>query len=346
MKQKLITGLFAAALLASTSKAFAEDAAPAPAAAPPSISVLVAQKQAIAEDLDVTGSIAAGEMVLVSNETEGLAITDFQAEEGDDVKKGQVLVHLNAAAIDIQIRQQQANVDKAKADLARANTLIETGIATKATIDQLKAANDVAQAQLDALKLTKARTEIKSPVDGYIASRTLQIGQIASAAKGPLYQIVLDGKVELVAEVPEADLPRVKLGQKADITINGYNEPITGEVKLISPEVNQQTRIGLAHIEVTSGQRLPIGAFGRAKVALAAAEGIALPMTAVTFGDGGPSVQVVKDGKVEERKVKTGLVGVSTIQIVSGVAEGETFVARAGSFVRNGDPVTPVPLTQ
>lgn len=340
MKKTFIIAAVAAVLLAGATPVFADQSAP------PSISVLTAQKQSIAEDLDVTGSIAAGEMVLVSPETEGLAIIDFQAEEGDTVKKDQVLVHLNSSAVDIQIRQQQANVDKAKADLDRANQLVQTGVTTKATIDQLKAASDVAQAQLDALKLTKARTEIKSPVDGYIASRTLQIGQIAAAAKSPLYEIVLDGKVELVAEVPESDLPRIKLGQKAAITVNGFNEPITGQVKLISPEVNQQTRIGLAHIEVTSGQRLPIGAFGRAKIALAAADGLALPITAVTFGKDGPTVQVVKDGKVEVRKVQTGLVGQDTIQITSGIAEGETFVARAGSFVRNGDPVTPVPLIQ
>jgi len=253
---------------------------------------------------------------------------------------------LNSSAIDISIRQQQANVDKAKADLDRGNQLAETGVTTKASIDQLKATYDVAVAALDALKLTKERTEIKSPVDGYIAARTLQIGQIAASAKGPLYQIVLDSKIELVAEVPEADLPRLKLGQKAEISANGFTEKIEGTVKLISPEVNQQTRIGLAHIEVTSGQRLPIGAFGRAKISLAAADGIALPLTAVTFGADGPIVQVVDNGKVVVRKVKTGLVGTNTIQITDGIAEGETFVARAGSFVRNGDPVTPVPLIQ
>jgi len=339
MKKTLLISAVAAALLAGVAPGFADETAP-------SISVLTAKKAAIAEDLDVTGSFAAGEMVLVNPETEGLAITEFLAEEGDTVTKGQTLVKLNSSAIDISIRQQQANVDKAKADLDRGNQLAETGVTTKASIDQLKATYDVAVAALDALKLTKERTEIKSPVDGYIAARTLQIGQIAASAKGPLYQIVLDSKIELIAEVPEADLPRLKLGQKAEISANGFNEKIEGTVKLISPEVNQQTRIGLAHIEVTSGQRLPIGAFGRAKISLAAADGIALPLTAVTFGADGPIVQVVDNGKVVVRKVKTGLVGTNTIQITDGIAEGETFVARAGSFVRNGDPVTPVPLIQ
>ncbi len=86
MKKTLILGAVAAAFLASAAPAFADQSAP------PSISVLVAKKAAIAEELDVTGSFAAGEMVLVNPETEGLSITEFLAEEGDDVKKGQVLV--------------------------------------------------------------------------------------------------------------------------------------------------------------------------------------------------------------------------------------------------------------
>jgi hypothetical protein len=77
---------------------------------------------------------------------------------------------------------------------------------------------------------------------------------------------------------------------------------------------------------------------------LAAEEGVALPLTAVTFGDNGPTVQVVKDNKVQVRKVITGLVGTDNIEITAGVAPGEIFVARAGSFVRDGDAVTPVSL--
>jgi HlyD family secretion protein len=71
---------------------------------------------------------------------------------------------------------------------------------------------------------------------------------------------------------------------------------------------------------------------------------VALPLTAVTFGDNGPTVQIVKDGHVQVRKVITGLVGTSDIEITDGVTAGEIYVARAGSFVRDGDAVTPVKL--
>ncbi len=111
MKSKFIITTLALALLASTAPSQAQDAP-----APPSISVLTAQKKAIAEDLNVTGSFAAGEMYLVSPLVEGLSVTEFLAEEGDMVKKGQVLARLDSSAIDIQIMQAQANL--ARNDLA------------------------------------------------------------------------------------------------------------------------------------------------------------------------------------------------------------------------------------
>lgn len=340
MKRQFALSLVALTLFANVGVAMAD------APAPPTISVLTATKKPIDEQLNVTGSFAAGEMVLVTPEIEGLAVLDFLAEEGDTVKKGQILVKLNSASIDIQLQQAVISRDKAAADLERIGKLRSTGVETQANYDLTKSTFDLAESQIAGLQLSKARTNITSPVDGYIATRTVQIGGVASASKSPMYQIVRDSEIELQAEVPESDLPRVKVGQAASITVNGMAQPVLGEVKLIAPQINQQTRIGIVHVAVKSDTRIPLGTFGRATITLAAAEGVALPLTAVTFGDNGPTVQIVKDGKVLVRKVTTGLVGTDDIEITKGVDAGETFVARAGSFVRDGDVVTPVPLTQ
>jgi HlyD family secretion protein len=385
VSKQMIIATLAATLLTGT--ALADTAATkTDAPAPPSISVMTAEKKPIAEDLTVTGSFAAGELVLVSPEIEGLSVTEFLAEEGDTVKKGQVLARLSSSSVDIsiiqtqaslksndasqsqaknQIEQAQISVDRTEADLNRTKKLRTSGVATQETFDARLAAYDLAVAQLSNAKLglvvakanrvsidaqmteldlRKARTEIKAPVDGYISRRTVQVGGIASGSKDPMYNIVANGTVKLLAEIPESDLPRVQVGQKALITVNGMDKAIEGEVKLISPEVNATTRIGTAHIKVADGVRIPLGAFGRAKISLAAADGVALPLTAVTFGDNGPTVQIVKDGHVQVRKVITGLVGTSDIEITDGVTAGEIYVARAGSFVRDGDAVTPVKL--
>ncbi len=388
MRNSILAGLLASTLLSGA--AFADTAATTPVVAevpaPPSISVMTAVKKPIAEDITVTGSFAAGELVLVSPQVDGLAVTEILAEEGDTVTKGQVLARLSDSQVNIQILQTKATLARNDASLAQAKNAIEqakisvnrtrddlnrtkklrtSGVASLEVFDQRQAAYDLAVSQSQAaqlalevsiadrnvteasmadLDLRKSRTEIKAPVAGFISKRTVQIGGIASSGRDPMYNIVMDGTLKLLAEVPESDLPKIKLGQKASITVNGFAKPIEGEVKLISPEVNESTRIGLAHIKVAPGIRIPLGAFGRAVISLAASDGVALPLTAVTFGETGPTVQLIRDGHVKVQKVITGLVGTSDIEITDGVIAGDIYVARAGSFVRDGDAVTPVKI--
>jgi HlyD family secretion protein len=286
-----------------------------------------------------------------------------------DILKTKAKLASNDAAISRaknQIAQAQISEARAAADLNRTKKLRSSGVTSAEQFDQRQADYDLASSQLDAaklglevaqadrqsseaemaeLELRKSRAEIKAPIDGYISRRTVQVGGIASSSRDPMFNIVAKGIVKLIAEVAEPDLPKVKLGQKALISVNGMDRKILGEVKLISPEVDEKTRIGLAHIRVEEGVRIPLGSFGRAEIALAASQGVALPLSAVTFGEDGPTVQIVKDGKVEVRKVITGLVGTSDVEITEGVNAGEAVIARAGTFVRNGDAVTPVTLT-
>jgi HlyD family secretion protein len=392
MRKVLFTVVFAASLLGSTALVSAADGdaavTPAVATGAPTISVMVAEKKKIAEELVVTGSFAAGANVLVAPLVSGYAVVEILAEEGDTVKEGQVLARLDGNDVEIsltkntanmasddarileaqnQIKQAKISKASAQSDLNRTKKLRSTGVSTVEQFDQRQAAYDLAAAKYDAAELAlvtaeaglqvtkaqrkeyelqKSRTEIKAPVDGYISSRLVEYGTISSSAGGAMFNIVAKNQVKLVAEVPESDLPKVKQGQKATIAVNGYDKALVGVVSLISPEVDPATRMGKAHIKLAVGVRVPLGAFGRASISLAAGEGVALPLTAVTFGEDGPTVQIVKDGKVEVRKVITGLVSTTEIEITDGVAPGETFVARAGSFVRQGDVVNPVVVTQ
>ncbi|MFN0190636.1 MAG: efflux RND transporter periplasmic adaptor subunit, partial [Aestuariivirga sp.] len=225
---------------------------------------MVAQKKSIAEELVVTGSFAAGANVQVAPLVSGLAVMELLAEEGDDVKEGQVLARLDSSDIDIQliqnaaslarndadinqaknqIEQAKINRDRALSDLNRTKKLRSTGVSTVEQFDQRQAAYDLAASQLDAaelsllsaradrlsieaskkeLDLRKSRTEIKAPVDGYISNRLVEYGMISNPGGGAMFDLVAKAVVKLVAEVPESDLPKVKVGQKASIAVNGY----------------------------------------------------------------------------------------------------------------------------
>jgi HlyD family secretion protein len=146
--------------------------------------------------------------------------------------------------------------------------------------------------------------------------------------------------------VTESDLPRLKIGQPVDVTVAGQPEILKGTIRLISPEVNRTTRLGLARIALPRGSRVAIGSFGRGVVEIARANAVSLPLTAVTFQRNQAITQVVKNGKVEVRRLKTGIIGEGRIEILDGVKEGEMIVAKAGTFLRDGDLVTPIAIKE
>jgi HlyD family secretion protein len=262
-----------------------------------------------------------------------------------------------------QIAEAEASLNDSKSSLERTRALRRNGVSTVEQLDQRQTAFNAATARLNSAKqllaiaeadkkateaqrqelnLRMARTEIRAPASGVISRRTIRIGSIASMQVDAMFRIIEDGAIELMAEVTEGDLPRLANGQKVAISAPGLDGSIEGSVRLIAPEVSNITRLGTMRVALPKDARVKIGAFGRGIVEIARSSGIALPMPAVTFHREGANVHVVANGKVSLRKVTTGLVGEGMVEIREGLKEGESVVARAGTFLRDGDIVTPV----
>jgi RND family efflux transporter MFP subunit len=261
-----------------------------------------------------------------------------------------------------QIVEVTARLAEAEANFERAKPLKNSGYLSGTTYDQREAAAKTASAQLkaaqDGLRLAeaekqqveaqrrelnwkRANTSVTAPADGLISRRTARIGGMASGAAEPMFRIVARGEVELDAEVIETELAKMSANQKARVDVAGVGE-VDGTVRLVSPEVDKLTRLGRVRIFLGSDPRLRIGSFGRGTVATSQSRGIAVPTSAVIFDTGGAFVQVVRDGRVESRDIKTGLMARGLVEVRSGVNEGEIVVTRAGTFLRDGDAVRPV----
>lgn len=275
------------------------------------------------------------------------------------------LARANAAIAQAKssIAQAEAAVTEAKNNLERAKPLKQSGYLSGATFDQREAAAKTSQAQLTAardglvaaeaekaqiealrreIEFRQSRTEVKAPADGIVSRRTGRIGAMALGAADPMFRIIQNGDVELDAEVVETDLVKVRDGQKARVTAAGTDDA-EGTVRLVSPEVDKATRLGRVKIFLGNRPELKIGAFARGVIDTNHSRGIGVPATAVTYGTEGAHVQVVNfSKKVERRMVKTGLVADQMIEITSGLTDGDTVVARAGTFLREGDLIRPV----
>ncbi len=260
------------------------------------------------------------------------------------------------------ITQAEAALKEAHNALERAKPLKQSGYMAESIFDQREAAARTAEAVLvatrDGLKVAEAekthleaqrrelewrrsKTEVKSPADGLISRRKVRVGSLATGLGESMFRIIAKGEIELDAEVPEAQLARMKPGQPAAVTIAGLGD-VSGEVRLVSPEIDKATRLGRVRISLKSDEPLRIGGFGRGTVVTANGHGLAVPASAVLYGPEGASVQVVNSHHVKSRRVKTGLRAHGLVEIVEGLTEGDVVIARSGTFLREGDEVRPV----
>ncbi|MET0605258.1 MAG: efflux RND transporter periplasmic adaptor subunit [Beijerinckiaceae bacterium] len=277
------------------------------------------------------------------------------------------------ARVDAQIDQAKSQIAQAEADvewtastLERSQRLDRSGYASRDLVDQKTAAARVATGRLSSAKeglelaladrkqtlaqrqdieLKIARTEIKSPVDGVVIRRTAKVGAIVAGAQDALFRIVKDGVIEIEADVPEQVLARLKPGQRVEAAPAGSDKTLRGSVRLVAPEINRATRLGRVRITLDAKEMPAIGSFARATIEIARRTQVTVPQSAVLVSGDKQEVQVVVGGVVETRLVKLGIRSDGKAQIESGVNEGEEVIAISGTFVRNGDRVTPVART-
>jgi RND family efflux transporter MFP subunit len=264
------------------------------------------------------------------------------------------------------ITQSEARLSEAAAALERAKPLARSGYLSESILDQRQASATTARAALaiarNALRAAEsekaaaearqnelawrlARTEIRAPVAGLVLKRSAKVGAIASAQGEAMFRIAADGEVELLGDVPSDDLARLRTGQKAEITVGGVGT-VSGSVRLIEPEVDVRTRLGKVRIFVGARPDLHVGQFAAALVETRSGAGVGVPAGAVMHDKEGAYLHVVVGDRVETRRIKTGLAADGFIEVAQGLAAGDVVVLKAGTFLGDGDRITPVPAAR
>ena len=325
-----------------------EKAPPKPAL---TVSVAPVAMQPLARTVEASGSVEAWEMVPVGSETGGLTAVAVYVDEGSYVRQGQVLVKLNDAVLSSQLKQQDAQVASAKATLAqaaanlsRAKELREKGFLAQAALDARIAEQRTAEAQVQAAQAARAetatrrgQTEVRAPVAGLIASRSVVKGQIVPAGQ-ELFRLVRDGRLELAAQVPEQQIRLVRSGMPATVTAEGITT--SGVVRVVTPEVDSQTRVGLARISLAAGSGMKPGMFARASISTGAQPALTVPQNSIVFRDDKPGVFILdRSSHVRFRPVRTGARVGTRVEVAAGLNAGEQVVTQGAGFLADGDLV-------
>jgi multidrug efflux pump subunit AcrA (membrane-fusion protein) len=182
---------------------------------------------------------------------------------------------------------------------------------------------------------------VQAPVAGLISSSTAVIGATASSRGEALFNIIARSEFDVVGLVPTQNVLKLAVNQPASISIPGAGT-VDGKVRRIAPTIEPNSQLGQVFIAVTTNRRLLVNSSGRALIKTGQSCGVAVPLTAVLYGTGGTVVQVVRRSRVETKRVEVGLMAGGQVEIREGLAEGDVVVARAGSLLREGDPVRPV----
>lgn len=325
---------------------------PAPGAtATQTVGVAIVSSQAVPRLINATGTISPWEEVVVGAETGGLTAVGVSAEEGDVVRAGQVLVKLNDTLLSAQLRQQDASVASARATLAEAEAALRRsrelqakGYLSQASLDTSLAKQQTAGAQVAAAQAARgetaarlAQTAIRAPVGGLVSRRNVTKGQIVSTG-AEVFRIVRDSRLELDAEIPETDLLLVKPGMPATIVSEQVGEA-SGRVRIVTPEVNGQTRLGVARIALSTMGGFRPGMFARATIQAGDQPALTVPAAAVLYRENRPGVFVV-DAKnhVHFRRITIQASTAGSIA-ASGLTAGERVVVEGAGFLGEGDAV-------
>jgi multidrug efflux pump subunit AcrA (membrane-fusion protein) len=231
----------------------------------------------------------------------------------------------------VLVPKHEVQVRPDREGLQIAKVLVEAGAKVNVGQELAQLANPEAQ-----------QGSVQAPVAGIIGKASAVIGTMASARAEPLFQIIAGGELELSAQISTKSLSRLSSGLPAKIRVVGVGE-LPGRARFVSKTVDSTTQLGEVRVSISFDERLKVGMFGRAIINSGQrCDRVAVPLSALLYGQDGSVVQVVRDERIESRIVTTGLQSEGNVEIRQGLVEGDMVVARAGAFLRDGDRVKPV----
>ncbi|MFZ5718832.1 MAG: efflux RND transporter periplasmic adaptor subunit [Pseudomonadota bacterium] len=305
------------------------------------VTVVRIEPRAITGSLAASGDLVPREEAAVAPEVSGYRVTRVLADVGDYVRAGQTLAVIDPSLLDAQVAQAQAQAAQAEDQARRVADLDGAGVLSQEQIVQRRLQADVARANLRALTTQRRKLAVSAPVSGVILEKNVRPGDLSAGGGTPWFRMARDGQVELSADVAEDDLTRIRVGQSATVTLPSGVSAV-GRVRLISPQIDPQTKLGEVRITLPVRSDIRAGGFGRAVFNDAQANVLAVPETAIRYDADGPKVMVVgSDNRVKRVPVQTGARGGGLVEITKGPPAGTRIVANAGALFLDGDLVRP-----
>ncbi len=308
-------------------------------------------ESAIAVTLAPVGAVVRSEPVvasgLVSSADEarlsfkiGGIIDKLYVDEGQPVRKGQLLATLNLTEINAQVGQAQLQNEKADRDLARVKRLYAD---TAATLEQLQNATtggSVARQALTIAEFNRNYAQIRSTVDGTVVRKLMNEGEFAAAGAG-VFQISGNRRSDWVVRVgvPDKDWARLHLGDRASVTLDAYpGRTFTGHISELAQAADPANKLYETEVRIEpGGARLAPGLFAKVSLVPRQSRSYALvPVEAIVEGNGrdGFVFLLTADRKhVRKQPVQIGYLDNDKVLLTNGVSASDQVITSGSAFL-------------
>jgi RND family efflux transporter MFP subunit len=283
-------------------------------------------------------------------------LTEVLVREGDRVTKGQVLARFEANELQSRANERQSALDAARADarwtardLGDKETLAKRNIVSQSALDAARSTAEnkasmvsVSEAQLEIAQRNLGDAEVKAPFDGVVGERIANQGE-SLPIDGKILALLDTSHVEVAAQMPAADVVRLKVDQPVTVTLEGFGDrEFQGRITRISPTAQPGSRSIPVYVEITDRHdALRGGLFAMGSVVVAEkGHALAVPAAAMRKDDQGDYVLAVENGMLVKKPVgavRTWSRG--ELVEVKGLEAGMTIVAAPLPGLKAGQPV-------
>jgi RND family efflux transporter MFP subunit len=332
------------------------------------VSTAQARTVPIQENIEITGSLKPKEQVDVTSKVTG-RVERLTVQVGDLVRRGQLIAELEDAELEQQVRrseaarevaratveQRNAELGNAKADAGRAKQLFEQGLLARqdyearltayrvfqAQVSLANAQTEQADAEVRELNIQRSQMKIVAPMSGYVAQRFVDVGAVISPST-PILRLVNLSTMVTVANVPERDVSKLRLGSRATVVVDAFGDNrFEGKIARIAPVLDAATRTALVEVEIPNPEgALRAEMFARVKLDVATTRNAVLvPRDALVYRGNQAGVYVVVDRRPVFRAVQTGTAQGADVEISSNLDSGTTVINRGAAMLQEGDQI-------
>jgi RND family efflux transporter MFP subunit len=305
---------------------------------PVAVRTVVVESKARPSSEEVVGTVRAKLRAAIEPKVSA-RIEALLVAPGQMVNTGDLIAQLDPREIQAKLDQALALREQATRDLSRGRELLDKKITTQADFDAVQARARVAEGAAREMEAMLGYTKVVAPFDGIVTRKLADVGDLAAPGK-PIIEMEDPRALRFEADVPEALIGHVKIGDKLPVQVAEGAAPIEGTVVELAPVADAASRTFLVKLDLPAAEGTRSGQFGRVWVRTGESKSIRVPAPAIVVRGQMESLFVIANQRAQLRIVRTGKRTGGEVEILSGLSSGERVVSEGAESLRDGQPVT------